>query len=205
LGTVTAQVEGMPPRVVGPANLTGFPGIGASSAINMPLFTGPAANALWNVVRASGSGRALRVKLGGPTKTDTMPDGRELRIELSPGNGGSARVAAFYVDNKLTALSFFTYGGESSQRIATSMDVIHFDKAGAAAGITKYDLTVPGADLRAISRKALGAAAGLQTLSGEYCETQIETRPLIAWKGHVTNNFWTSSRLARHGSPQGSL
>lgn len=178
LGAFSAPVEGKlalasgENSIVGPAIVTAFSGDAASrSVINTPSLTSPTGNTLLNVVRASGSGGALRINLGGPTRTDTLPDGRELRVEFSPlDSGDSTREAAFYIDNKLMALNFFTYGGK--RPLATAVDVVHFHEAGGIAAITNYDLTEIDADLQAISEETLGVAAGVRTLSGPSCETQ---------------------------------
>lgn len=187
VGTFSAPVDGkvapltegnVTSSITGPVEVTEFAGDAASSPrITTPSFASPSGNDLLNVLRASGPGRALRVNLGGPTRTETMPDGRELRVEFSPPNSdGSTQTVAFYVDDKLKALNYFTYARQSSRSIATAMDVVHFREEGGVAGITNYDLTEVDADPLAINEEILGVAAGVQTLAGD-CETQIDPEP----------------------------
>lgn len=187
LGTMSAPVEGtlapfagedVTSNMVGRARFTELPGSPASAARgNQPSLSGSTGNALWNVLRASGPGRALRVKLGGPTRTLKMPDGRELRMELSPPTNGASNVAAIYVDNKLRQLNFFTYERESSRPMAASLDVVLFRETGGVASLTRHDLTAIDADPLAIHEEALTAATEVEALSGEDCETQIDPTP----------------------------
>lgn len=178
LGTLNASVNGTvdgntTPSLLGPATFTTGSSDRAalSSTVSTPSFSNTAGKRVWDILRASTPGQPIRVKLDGPTRTEMLPDGRELRIELSPvDRNSSTATAAYYIDNQLMALNFFEYGIPG--RTPTQVDAIHFDGTGGVTAITNHDLTKLETDPRAVSEETFNVATGVQALSGESCATQ---------------------------------
>jgi hypothetical protein len=147
LGTMTAPVEvtGSGLNVITDAGRTTLtrpadPSTLAHGDTIVP-FSGANGGALLQLLAAArGSDKRLRVKLGGETMTQQLADGRELRMEFGPRESGHPpRVQALYLDDRLQALSTFTYRQAGSAWTIARTEAIHFDSAGDIPSVIRQD------------------------------------------------------------------
>lgn len=164
---------------VGSAALTRYPDIDIEplGITDSPNVRSSATELFRALTSVGNRGKRLRAVLGGRTLSQTMPDGRELRIEFSASNNGvPPHAQALYLDNQLRSLNFFTYKRTGSRWAVDAMEIVHFDSTGTALAITRHDLKAFHSHSQAITGH-VSDTASVGLLDHESCEHQRDPTP----------------------------